>query len=68
MFVGLAKPLDEGDNGTPLTVPDVDGDLDTPSVLRKCGVPPAYKSRVLIGDVGCGKAGEREGGAIPVEE
>lgn len=54
--------------GTPLTVPDADGDLDIPSVLRKCGVAPAYKSRVLIGDDGCGKAGEREGGAIPGEE
>ena len=68
IFAGLANPLLDGDNGTPLTVPEVDGDLEIPSALRKCGVALAYKSRVLIGDCGCGKAGEREGGAIPGEE
>lgn len=49
-------------------MPEVDGDLEIPSVRRKCGVAPEYKSRALIGDCGCGKAGEREGGAIPGEE
>jgi hypothetical protein len=50
-------------------VPDVDGDLDIPSARRRCGVAPAYKSRVLIGDEVCGKAaGEREGGAMPGED
>jgi len=64
---GLAKPLVEvGDIGTPLTSPEPDGDLERRSVVRRrCGVAPVYKSRVVIGDEGCGRAGERESGASP---
>lgn len=67
MFVGLAKPpLDDGDNGTPLRVLDTDGDLDSISdPRRRRGVALVYMS---LGDVRCGKAGERDGGAIPGEE
>jgi len=66
MFVGLAKPLlDDGDSGTPLDV-ESDGDLERSSeARRKWGVALVYKSRVLIGDIGWGKAGERESGAGP---
>jgi len=65
--IGLVKPLVEvGDIGTPLTSPDPDGDLERRSVVRRrCGVAPVYKSRVVIGDEGCGRAGERESGASP---
>jgi hypothetical protein len=64
---GLVKPLvDVGDIGTPLTSPDPDGDLERRSVVRRrCGVAPVYKSRVVIGEEGCGRAGERESGASP---
>jgi len=50
MFVGLVKPpLDEGDKGTPLRLPDADGDLETKSeVRRRWGVAPVYMSRGLI--------------------
>jgi hypothetical protein len=69
IFVGLVKPLvDEGDSGTPLTADVVEGDLERRSeVRRSCGVAPVYKSRVLRGDPGCGKADDRFGGASPVE-
>lgn len=58
---GLVKPLEIGDNGAPLTIPEDDGDFENISDVRrgKCGVVPLYKSRVVMGEVGCGKAGER---------
>jgi hypothetical protein len=64
---GLVKPLVEaGDIGTPLTSPEPDGDLERRSVVRRrWGVAPVYKSRVVIGEEGCGKAGDRESGASP---
>jgi len=64
---GLVKPLvDVGDMGTPLVNPEPDGDLERRSVVRRrCGCAPEYKSRVVIGEEGCGKAGERESGASP---
>lgn len=64
---GLVKPLvGDGDIGTPLTSPDPDGDLERRSVVRRrWGVAPAYKSRVVIGEEGCVRAGERESGASP---
>jgi hypothetical protein len=64
---GLVNPLVEvGDIGTPLTSPEPDGLLERRSVVRRrCGVAPVYKSRVVIGDEGCGRAGERESGASP---
>jgi hypothetical protein len=62
------KLLDNGDNGIPLTVPDVDEDLEFPSALRKYGVLSIYKSRVSIGDVGYSKVGKRDGGVNPGEE
>lgn len=69
IFEGLVKPLvDGGDNGTPLTAPDSDGDRERRSeVRRRCGVAPVYKSRVVIGDPGWGKAGDRLGGASPAD-
>jgi hypothetical protein len=67
MFVGLVKPLDDGDSGTPLRVPGTDGDLESNSeALRRWGVALVYKLRVLNGDAGCGRAGERDD-AIPEE-
>jgi hypothetical protein len=67
MLVGLVNPLfEEGDSGTPLAFPEIDGVLKRRSeVRRKCGVAPVYRSRVVIGDAGCGRAGERESGASP---
>jgi hypothetical protein len=64
---GLAKPLVEtGDIGTPLTSPEPEGDLERRSVVRRrSGVAPVYKSRVVIGDEECGRAGDRESGASP---
>jgi hypothetical protein len=61
------KPLVEiGDIGTPLVNPEPDGDLERRSaVRRRCGCAPEYKSRVVIGVEGCGRAGERESGASP---
>jgi hypothetical protein len=36
MLLGLAKPpLEDGDNGTPLTVPEADGDLECNSEFRR---------------------------------
>jgi hypothetical protein len=36
MLLGLAKPpLEDGDNGTPLTVPEADGDLECSSDARR---------------------------------
>jgi hypothetical protein len=66
-LAGLAKPLlGDGDNGTALIVP-VEGDRETRSDARRsCGVAFAYISRA-VGDVGWGKCGEREGGAITGE-
>lgn len=49
------KPLEVGDNGTPLTTPEADGDLESISDvrLRWWGVLLVYISRiVLIGDDG----------------
>jgi hypothetical protein len=66
MFVGLEKPLvvDVGDSGTPLTADEREGDLERRSEVRRSwGVALVYKSRVLIGNPGCGKAGDRVGGA-----
>jgi hypothetical protein len=65
--IGLVKPLVEvGDIGTPLTSPEPVGDLERRSVVRRrCGCAPEYKSRVVIGEEGCGRAGERESGASP---
>lgn len=34
---------------------------------RRCGVAPVYISRALIGDVGCGSAGERDNDVNPDE-
>lgn len=65
--VGLVKPpVEVGDIGTPLTSPAPEGDLERRSVARRrCGCAPEYKSRVVIGDEGCGRAGDRESGASP---
>jgi hypothetical protein len=67
--VGLVKPLEDGDNGTPRTVL-AEGDLESKSVARRYwpgrpGVALVYMPRADIGDVGCGRAGERA--AIPEE-
>ena len=67
MFVGLVKPLEDGDSGTPLRVPTADGDLESKSdALRRWGVALVYRFRVFIGDARCGRAGERDD-AIPEE-
>jgi len=66
MLVGLAKPpLDEGD-GTPLSVEGADGDPDSTDdeARRSSGIRGPYDDRISK-DPECGKAGEREGGAIP---
>jgi hypothetical protein len=69
LLAGLANPLlEDGDNGTPLIVPDVEGDLEMRSdALRSCGVVFVYISRAL-GDPRWGKCGEREGGAMMGDE
>ena len=65
--MGLAKPLEDGDSGTARRIPGVDGDLESRSdLLRKWGVPLVYWFRAVIGDVGCGRAGDRDD-AIPGE-
>ena len=67
MFVGLVKPLEEGDSGTPRTVPAAEGDLESKSdARRRWGVALVYRFRVVIGDARCGRPGERDD-AIPGE-
>lgn len=65
------KPLVEvGDSGTPLMMPEEDGDLERSSEVRRSspGVGPVYKSRVVIGECGCGNpVGERDSGPSPGE-
>jgi hypothetical protein len=57
-MLGLVKPLLDGDNGTPLSAPDVDGDLDNMPESRRrwLGVPLVYMCRVGVAK--CGRVGE----------
>jgi hypothetical protein len=49
-------------------MPEVDGDLESKSdVRRRWGVALVYRFRVVIGDAGCGRAGDRDA-AISEEE
>lgn len=65
--MGLVKPLEDGDSGTPRRVPGAEGDLESRSdALRRWGVALVYRFRAVIGDAGCGRAGERDD-AIPEE-
>lgn len=66
MFAGEVKPpLEDGDRGTPLMLPGIDGDLEWMSDGRRsCGVALVYISLVPTGETG-GGSGERVGGAIP---
>ena len=66
MFVGLVKPLEDGDNGTPRTVL-AEGDLESKSDLReRWGVPLVYRLRALCDAAGFGRPDERDD-AIPGE-
>lgn len=63
--MGLVKPLvEDGDNGTPLTLCGRDGDLRISDGRRRWGVDPAYSSRG-VKLWGFGNAGERDSGASP---
>lgn len=63
--MGLVKPLEDGDRGTPLTVSEAEGDLESRSDARRIwwGVGPVYRLRAVKGD---GRADERDD-AIPGE-
>jgi hypothetical protein len=59
---GLVKPLVElGDSGAPRV--EDDGDLERRSeVRRNDGAAELYKSRILMGECGCGSPDVRDGG------